>query len=69
MGVSDRQTAIILPFPQLRLDPNHDVQLNATWDRLLTLAVEAWAWRDPDSFAALKDALAELHALVDRDWS
>ena len=67
--VADRQTAIILPFPRLRPEPDRDFQINATWDRLLTLVIHAWVWRVPASFAALQDCLADLRALVDRDWS
>jgi hypothetical protein len=68
--VADRpKTAIILPFPRLRPEPDRDIQLNATWDRLLTRVMDAWVWRVPASFAAIQDCLADLRALVDRDWS
>ena len=58
------------PAPGLvSLCERHDDALNAGWDRFMTLVVEAWCWRDPDSFAALKESLAHLRRSVDRDWS
>jgi hypothetical protein len=46
-----------------------DIALNAAWDRLLTLVLEAWCWRDPDCLASVKDCVAELRRAVDHDWS
>jgi hypothetical protein len=58
------------PVPCLiRLYESRDVVLNADWDRLMTLVVEAWCWRDPDCFAAIEDCLAHLRRSVDHDWS
>jgi hypothetical protein len=58
------------PVPCLvRLDESGDAVLNAEWDRLMTLVVEAWCWRDPDCFAAIEDCLTHLRLSVDHDWS
>jgi hypothetical protein len=46
-----------------------DGVLNGAWDRLITLVVEAWCWRDPDCLAAVEDCLAHLKRSVDQDWS
>ena len=58
------------PAPGLvSLCERRDDALNADWDRFMTLLIEAWSWRDPDCFAALKESLAQLSRSVDRDWS
>src|SRR5262249_60728816 len=58
------------PAPDLvLLDERRDAALNAPWDRFMTLAIEAWCWRDPDCFAALEESLAHLRRAVDHDWS
>jgi hypothetical protein len=53
----------------IRLRERRDVDLNADWDRFITLVMEAWCWRDPDCFTALEGCLAHLRRSVDRDWS
>lgn len=58
------------PTPSLvQLHERRDAALNADWDRFITLAIEAWCWRDPECFAAVEDCLAHLRRSVDRDWS
>jgi len=58
------------PVPCLvRLYERRDVVLNADWDRLITLILEAWCWRDPDCIEAVEDCLAHLRRWVDLDWS
>jgi hypothetical protein len=58
------------PAPRvIRLYESRDVVLNTDWDRLITLVVEAWCWRDPDCMAAVEDCLAHLRRAVDHDWS
>ena len=52
-----------------RLFERGDVGLNAEWDRLLSLVVQAWCWRDPESVAELEECLASLRRVVERDWS
>jgi hypothetical protein len=53
----------------IRLYEGRDVVIDAAWDRLMTLVVEAWCWRDPDCLAAVEDCLAHLRHVVDQDWS
>lgn len=53
----------------IRLYESRDVGLNADWDRLLTVVLEAWCWRDPDCLAAVEDCLTRLRRSVDHDWS
>lgn len=73
--------AVVLPFP-LRpgADPvrrgapagpalAEEEALNAAWDHLLWLAIQAWSWRDPESLGAVEDAIAALQRDVARDWS
>jgi len=58
------------PVPCLvRLYERRDVVLNADWDRLITLILDAWCWRDPDCIAEVEDCLAHLRRWVDLDWS
>jgi hypothetical protein len=57
------------PVPCLiKLYESDDAILNADWDRLMTLVVEAWGWRDPDCLAAVEECLAHLRRSVDHDW-
>ena len=53
----------------VRLYESPDLALNAAWDHLLTLVLEAWCWRDPDCLASVEDCVAELRRAVDHDWS
>jgi hypothetical protein len=52
-----------------RLFESSDGGLNAEWDRLVSLVVQAWCWRDPESVAELEACLASVRRAVDRDWS
>lgn len=63
------ETAKMPPPCPVRLYERCDVVLNADWDRLLTLVLEAWCWRDPDCLAAIEGCLAHLRRSVDDDWS
>jgi hypothetical protein len=47
----------------------HDAAINAEWDELTRLAVEAWFWRDPDAIAALEVCVARLKTHVRDDWN
>ena len=49
--------------------PLDDAGLNADWDRLVALVMQAWCWRDPESIEAVDACLGRLRALVARDWS
>ena len=40
----------------------------ALWNMLLVKALESWSWRDPDSLEDLQVIIAELRALVLKDW-
>jgi hypothetical protein len=53
----------------VRLYERRDLVLNADWDRLITLILDAWCWRDPDCIAAVVDCLARLRRSVDHDWT
>lgn len=62
--------AVEKPVPCLiQLYESDDAVLNAGWDRLLTLVIEAWCWRDPDCLAAVEECLAQLRRSVVDDWS
>lgn len=45
-----------------------DAAINALWDRLATLAEEAWVWRDTESVAALEQCIAVLRRTVVEEW-
>ena len=53
----------------IRLYESRDAALNAAWDRLLTLVLEAWSWRDPDCLSSVENCIADLKRAVDHDWS
>lgn len=45
-----------------------DSWLNAQWDELTRLTLQAWTWRDPDSLAALEGHIVGLKAHILEDW-
>ena len=45
-----------------------DRAINAVWDALLKLVIQAWSWRDPDSLDALETALVVLRKRIEDDW-
>lgn len=51
------------------LDVARERQLNATWDHLLELTVQACTWRDPESLAAVDEVLRALMHETRREWS
>jgi hypothetical protein len=68
--------AVVLPFrPRHDLGAlperpsTEDAALNAAWDHLLWLAIQAWSWRDPESLGAIERAVSRLARDVERDWS
>ena len=78
----DHQRPVVLPFPteegrarrrKTRMSGRpvrqNDVDANAEWDVLLTRAVQAWCWRDPDSIRVVEQCLARLKVSVEADWS
>jgi len=85
MARMDHERSVVLPFPTREsrarrwrtevtrsaprpVRPN-DVDTNAEWDVLLTRAVQAWCWRDPDSIRVVEQCLARLKRSVKADWS
>lgn len=50
-------------------DPGRDEVLNAEWDQLLDLTLQACTWRDPESLAAVHLVLARLTRETLREWS
>jgi len=57
------------PRNAAEVDPARERVLNAEWDRLLDLTVQACTWRDPESLAAVEDVLARLVSETTREWS
>jgi hypothetical protein len=45
-----------------------DQAINAAWDDLMKLVIQAWSWRDPDSLDALETALVVLRKRIEDDW-
>jgi hypothetical protein len=52
-----------------RWPPPEDASVNADWDRLVALVMQAWCWRDPESLDELVRCLGTLRLVVRRDWS
>ena len=50
------------------VDSRDDRQINAAWDDLMKLVIQAWSWRDPESLDALETALAVLRKRIEDDW-
>jgi hypothetical protein len=51
------------------VDVDHERLLNADWDALLELTVQACTWRDPESLAAVERVLTRLIHETGREWS
>ena len=45
-----------------------DQEINAAWDELMRLVIQAWSWRDPESLGALEMALLVLRKRIEDDW-
>ena len=50
------------------LDSRDDQEINAAWDELMKLVIQAWSWRDPESLGALETALLVLRTRIEDDW-
>ena len=50
------------------VDSRDDRQINAAWDDLMKLMIQAWSWRDPESLDALETALVVLRKWIEDDW-
>jgi hypothetical protein len=48
--------------------PRDDREVNAAWDDLMKLVIQAWSWRDPESLDALETALGVLRQRISDDW-
>ena len=72
-AVTTERRGILIPFRRrgvdTRPDPCLDARLNGEWDRLLELALEASTSRDEDVLQEIRDQLARVRVLIDRDWS
>lgn len=56
------------PAARAALPVLDDARLNAEWDRLVALVMQAWCWRDPESIQAVDGSLQRVRGLVARDW-
>ena len=50
------------------VDSRDDQEINAAWDDLMKLVIQAWSWRDPDSLDSLEAATVILRKLIEDDW-
>jgi hypothetical protein len=50
------------------VDSRDDQEINAAWDDLMKLMIQAWSWRDPESLDALETALVVLRKRIEDDW-
>ena len=48
--------------------PRDDREVNAAWDDLMKLVIQAWSWRDPESLDALETVLGVLRQRIADDW-
>ena len=55
-------------YRRLATERQGDDALNAEWDRMRSLADDAWSWRDPEALAALGDCVARLGMRTLADW-
>ena len=46
-----------------------DQEINAAWDDLMKLVIQAWSWRDPDSLDSLEAATVILRKRIEDDWA
>jgi len=50
------------------VDSRDDQEINAAWDDLMKLMIQAWSWRDPESLDSLEAAMVILRKRVEDDW-
>jgi len=50
------------------VDSRDDQEINAAWDDLMKLVIQAWSWRDPESLDALETVLGVLRQRIADDW-
>ena len=68
-AVTTERRGILVPFRRRGVDTHLDAQLNGEWDRLLELALDASTRRDENVLQEIRDQLARVRVLIDRDWS
>jgi hypothetical protein len=68
-AVATERRGIVVPFRRRGADTRLDALLNGEWDRLLELALEASTRRDENVLQAIRDQVARVRVLIDRDWS
>ena len=72
-AVTTERRGILVPFRRrgvdTRPDTSLDAGLNGEWDRLLELALDASTRRDENVLQEIRDQLARVRVLIDRDWS
>ena len=50
------------------LEGEQDTAINALWDQLVTLAGDAWTWRDEGCIASLQQCVDVLKKTVVAEW-
>ena len=50
------------------VDSRDDQEINAAWDDLMKLVIQAWSWRDPESLDALETTMLVLRKRIEDDW-
>jgi hypothetical protein len=50
------------------VDSRDDQGINAAWDDLMKLVIQAWSWRDPESLDALETTMLVLRKRIEDDW-
>jgi hypothetical protein len=50
-------------------DADADAGRNESWDELLRLVDQAWAWRDPETLSQIEASLLRLGITIEADWS
>jgi len=50
------------------VDSRDDQEINAAWDDLMKLMIQAWSWRDPESLDSLEAAMVILRKRIEDDW-
>jgi hypothetical protein len=65
---SRRRAALAQRAPMRCVESSDDREVNAAWDDLMKLVIQAWSWRDPESLDALEMSLVVLRRRIADDW-
>jgi hypothetical protein len=65
---SRRRAMLAQRGPMQCVDSRDDQAINAAWDALMKLVIQAWSWRDPESLDALEMALLVVRKRIEDDW-